>query len=136
VQTTTHDNARRSESYVFDRGHLVYTEANKPIAVHPIVDIALRTLYSLILTVRAQMDRDLYKANMQKTLKAYPNLDLIEASVQDLLLEEPSNLILDSSSTRSKSHIRGVATEHNGVTGELTAHAVVITTGSFLRGGA
>lgn len=83
---------------------------------------------------RAQMDRDLYKANMQKTLKAYPNLDLIEASVQDLLLEEPSNLILDSSSTRSKSHIRGVATEHNGVTGELTAHAVVITTGTFLRG--
>lgn len=81
------------------------------------------------------MDRDLYKANMQKTLKAYPNLDLIEASVQDLLLEEPSSLILDSSSTNSKSHIRGVATEQNGVTGELTSHAVVITTGTFLRGG-
>lgn len=83
---------------------------------------------------RAQMDRDLYKANMQKTLKAYPNLDLIEASVQDLLLEEPSSLILDSSSSNSKSHIRGVATEQNGVTGELTSHAVVITTGTFLRG--
>ena len=81
------------------------------------------------------MDRDLYKANMQKTLKAYPNLDLIEASVQDLLLDEPSNLILASSSTSSKTQIRGVVTEHNGLKGELTSHAVVITTGTFLRGG-
>ena len=81
------------------------------------------------------MDRDLYKASMQKTLKDYPNLDLIEASVQDLLLDEPSNLILDPSSTDSKAQIRGVATEHNGVKGELTSNAVVITTGTFLRGG-
>jgi len=83
---------------------------------------------------RAQMDRDLYKANMQKILKDYPNLDLVEASVEDLLLEEPSILTLDQSSTNSKSQIRGVATEHNGVKRELTSHAVVITTGTFLRG--
>lgn len=81
------------------------------------------------------MDRDLYKSNMQKTLKQYPNLDLVEASVQDLLLEEPSNLILDPSTADIKSQIRGVATEHNGVKSELTSHAVVITTGTFLRGG-
>lgn len=79
------------------------------------------------------MDRDLYKANMQKMLKEYPNLDLVEASVQDLLLEEPSILTLDPSST--KSQIRGVVTEHDGVAGELTSHSVVITTGTFLRGG-
>eukprot|EP00534_Pseudo-nitzschia_fraudulenta_P018319 CAMPEP_0201278292 /NCGR_PEP_ID=MMETSP0853-20130426/60053_1 /ASSEMBLY_ACC=CAM_ASM_000640 /TAXON_ID=183588 /ORGANISM="Pseudo-nitzschia fraudulenta, Strain WWA7" /LENGTH=731 /DNA_ID=CAMNT_0047586593 /DNA_START=75 /DNA_END=2270 /DNA_ORIENTATION=+ len=85
---------------------------------------------------RAQMDRDLYKSHMQKTLKAYPNLDLIEASVQDLLLDEPSNLILDQSAIDShcKTEIRGVQTEHMGVKGELTSRAVVITTGTFLRG--
>lgn len=89
-----------------------------------------------IITVRAQMDRDLYKSSMQTTLKNYPNLDLIEASVQDLLLEEPSRLILDSSNenSRSKSQIRGVIIEQNGSTSELTSNAVVITTGTFLRG--
>lgn len=79
------------------------------------------------------MDRDLYKAAMQKTLKDYPNLDLIEASVQDLLLDEPSNIVTPSSDG-SKPQIRGVATEHEGVTKEITSHAVVITTGTFLRG--
>ncbi|VEU42352.1 unnamed protein product [Pseudo-nitzschia multistriata] len=81
---------------------------------------------------RAQMDRDLYKASMQQTLKEYPNLDLIEASVEDLLIEEPSNLIHINSN--SKPQIRGVLTEQNGVKGELTSNAVVITTGTFLRG--
>ena len=71
---------------------------------------------------------------MQKTLKDYPNLDLIEASVQDLLLDEPSNIVTPSSDG-SKPQIRGVATEHDGVTKEITSHAVVITTGTFLRGG-
>ena len=79
------------------------------------------------------MDRDLYKASMQKTLKEYPNLDLVEASVQDLLLDEPSELI--TSSNTGKARIRGVTTEHDGVAAELTSHAVVITTGTFLRGG-
>eukprot|EP00560_Eucampia_antarctica_P003415 CAMPEP_0197831722 /NCGR_PEP_ID=MMETSP1437-20131217/11736_1 /TAXON_ID=49252 ORGANISM="Eucampia antarctica, Strain CCMP1452" /NCGR_SAMPLE_ID=MMETSP1437 /ASSEMBLY_ACC=CAM_ASM_001096 /LENGTH=800 /DNA_ID=CAMNT_0043434759 /DNA_START=25 /DNA_END=2427 /DNA_ORIENTATION=+ len=38
---------------------------------------------------RAQMDRDLYKHHMQQTLvDNYPNLHCIEASVQDLLLDE------------------------------------------------
>mmetsp|Transcript_119 Transcript_119/g.310 ORF Transcript_119/g.310 Transcript_119/m.310 type:complete len:763 (+) Transcript_119:201-2489(+) len=81
---------------------------------------------------RAQMDRDLYKDSMQKMLKEYPNLDLIEASVEDLLLEEPSTLI--HSNSNSKPQIQGVLTEHNGVKQELTSHAVVITTGTFLRG--
>ena len=80
------------------------------------------------------MDRDLYKASMQKTLKEYPNLDLVEASVQDLLLDEPSGLVVPSAGP-GKAKIRGVATEHDGVTAELTSHAVVITTGTFLRGG-
>ena len=81
------------------------------------------------------MDRDLYKVSMQKTLKEYPNLDLVEASVQDLLLDELSNKIVNPSSLDTKSQIRGVITEHNGAKRELTSHAVVITTGTFLRGG-
>mmetsp|Transcript_2139 Transcript_2139/g.2569 ORF Transcript_2139/g.2569 Transcript_2139/m.2569 type:complete len:832 (+) Transcript_2139:120-2615(+) len=37
---------------------------------------------------RAQMDRDLYKDAMQSKLNGYSNLDLVEGSVEDLLLEE------------------------------------------------
>lgn len=37
---------------------------------------------------RGQMDRDLYKENMQASLANYENLDLVEGSVEDLLLDE------------------------------------------------
>jgi tRNA uridine 5-carboxymethylaminomethyl modification enzyme len=41
---------------------------------------------------RAQMDRDLYKIAMQDTMLNYsPNLELMEGSVQDLLLDELSS---------------------------------------------
>ncbi len=37
---------------------------------------------------RGQMDRDLYKSSMQCSLTNYENLDLIEGSAEDLMLEE------------------------------------------------
>jgi tRNA uridine 5-carboxymethylaminomethyl modification enzyme len=37
---------------------------------------------------RGQMDRDLYKAAMSETMSNYQNLDLVEGSVEDLLLDE------------------------------------------------
>jgi tRNA uridine 5-carboxymethylaminomethyl modification enzyme len=128
---------------------------------------------------RAQMDRDLYKHAMQETLQNYGytgggNLHLVEASVQDLLVEESSLLssspipslapfqVGGSSSSSSssnsqklmqqavaagcqaKARIRGVVIQQGGggdgssstttTTSELLARAVVITTGTFLRG--
>lgn len=106
---------------------------------------------------RAQMDRDLYKAAMQKLLQEYPNLTLVGASVEDLLLEEGSGferpssvlelpeatlglmgasqkIILPKASDR-QAHIRGVKVIlEDGTSHEITSKAVVITTGTFLRG--
>lgn len=84
---------------------------------------------------RAQMDRDLYKAGMRAILERYPNLDLVEASVQDLLLDESSRLILDPTSVPKRAQVRGVVVERpDGSRDEILSHAVVITTGTFLRG--
>ena len=125
---------------------------------------------------RAQMDRDLYKAEMQALLTHYPNLTLIEASVEDLLLDEtqthshthihdlhnnnnnnnnndeidqhPPNatlmtggmlsaaqtVILPKASDR-QAKIQGIVVkDQNGTSSELFSSAVVITTGTFLRG--
>src|SRR5208282_1677076 len=67
---------------------------------------------------RAQADRKLYRQAMQALLAARENLSIIEASAEDL--------ILDSSGAAA-----GVVT---GAGARLTAGAVVITTGTFLRG--
>jgi ribulose 1,5-bisphosphate synthetase/thiazole synthase len=37
---------------------------------------------------RAQADRDLYKSEMQRLLMAYPNLVIVEATVEDLILND------------------------------------------------
>jgi tRNA uridine 5-carboxymethylaminomethyl modification enzyme len=67
---------------------------------------------------RAQADRDLYKAEMQALLSGYPNLQIIEASVEDLLLNAGMN------------SIEGLKTQDGR---EIKAGQVVITTGTFLR---
>lgn len=71
---------------------------------------------------RAQMDRDLYQQNMQRELRATPNLTLEEDGVDDLLL---------SGGLGEHSSVRGVRTSSGR---ELRARAVVITAGTFLRG--
>lgn len=112
---------------------------------------------------RGQMDRDLYKSHMQQVLTGYENLDLVEGSVEDLLLDEgeaietlvsfrdpTEDLTLLSSLSdnrgaslsssdaikgQRKARIRGVVVNYpDGSRGEILAKCVVITTGTFLRG--
>jgi len=67
---------------------------------------------------RAQADRKLYREAMQRELSDYPNLSLIEAGAEDLELDENGSVC-------------GVVTSAGDI---IHAAAVVITTGTFLRG--
>jgi tRNA uridine 5-carboxymethylaminomethyl modification enzyme len=66
---------------------------------------------------RAQADRRLYAAAMQAAIRATPNLQVIEAEADDLVIE--------------RGHVCGVKF---GDGREISAGAVVLTTGTFLRG--
>ncbi len=66
---------------------------------------------------RAQADRKLYRQAMQDILFSYPNLTIVEGSAEDLAQDENG--------------ISGL-TMQDGTS--LTARAVVLTTGTFLRG--
>jgi len=67
---------------------------------------------------RAQADRKLYRRAMQGLLQAQLNLDIREAAVEDLVFDQ-------------KGRISGVLT---GSGEAIQAAAVVVTTGTFLRG--
>ncbi|MDJ0449772.1 tRNA uridine-5-carboxymethylaminomethyl(34) synthesis enzyme MnmG [Methylocystis sp. JR02] len=66
---------------------------------------------------RAQADRKLYRAAMLAAIEAVPNLSIIEASVEDLLVDGDQ--------------VRGVLT---GAGDAIHTDAVIITTGTFLGG--
>ncbi|MES2728870.1 MAG: tRNA uridine-5-carboxymethylaminomethyl(34) synthesis enzyme MnmG [Pseudomonadota bacterium] len=68
---------------------------------------------------RAQADRKLYRQAMQDILQNYPNLTLVEGAAHDVRLDP------------GQQDITGVMTEDGRI---LTARAVVLTTGTFLRG--
>jgi tRNA uridine 5-carboxymethylaminomethyl modification enzyme len=67
---------------------------------------------------RAQADRALYRTAMQRALSEVPGLYIVEAAVHDLLFDR-------------RRAIRGIVTEDGQA---LLAPAVVVTTGTFLRG--
>ena len=69
---------------------------------------------------RAQADRKLYRAAMQAALADYPNLDIAEIAVEDLLVDPVS-----------RETVAGIIGEDNS---EIRAKAVVLTTGTFLKG--
>src|SRR6202007_3171174 len=66
---------------------------------------------------RAQADRKLYKCSMQAALAATPNLEILEAAAEDLVIED--------------GRMRAVLTADGR---RLDCGAVVLTTGTFLRG--
>ncbi len=66
---------------------------------------------------RAQADRKLYREAIQKCLKEQENLTLIEAGAEDLIIEG--------------NEVKGLVTDKGE---NIYAHAVVLTTGTFLRG--
>jgi tRNA uridine 5-carboxymethylaminomethyl modification enzyme len=66
---------------------------------------------------RAQADRKLYAAAMQSAIRAIRNLDVIESEADDLMLEN--------------GRVRGVRLTDGR---EIPVGAVVLTTGTFLRG--
>lgn len=66
---------------------------------------------------RAQADRKLYRQAMQTAIRTTPGLEVVEAAVEDLIVEGR--------------RVRGVVTADGR---RLSAGAVVLTTGTFLRG--
>jgi len=66
---------------------------------------------------RAQADRVLYKKSIQDIVKKQENLDILEGSVEDIIL------------TNNK--LKGVLVENIG---EIKSKTLVLTTGTFLRG--
>lgn len=68
---------------------------------------------------RAQADRKLYKQAMQEVIFNYPNLDVFEGAVDDIVMSDENRVV------------SGVITE-NGA--KFETNNVVLTTGTFLRG--
>ncbi|XP_068102564.1 protein MTO1 homolog, mitochondrial [Hyperolius riggenbachi] len=84
-----------------------------------------RTKGPAVWGLRAQIDRKLYKQNMQKEILNTPGLTVLEGSVEDLILEpaDPSH--------PGKCQVSGVIL---GDGSKVKASSVVLTNGTFLRG--
>lgn len=67
-------------------------------------------------SLRAQGDKIIYPQNMLKELKKLPTLEIIEAMVEDLIVEDDI--------------IKGVKTSKNE---EYFCHALILTTGTYLK---
>ncbi|XP_014276233.1 protein MTO1 homolog, mitochondrial [Halyomorpha halys] len=77
---------------------------------------------------RAQIDRALYKQHLQHELfNETPNLDIISASVEDLILQAPYEYI----NKPAKQECCGVIIKGGA---QIFSKAVIITTGTFLKG--
>jgi len=66
---------------------------------------------------RAQADRKLYREAMQSAIRATPNLEVMEAAVEDLIVDQGT--------------VAGIVTANGR---RIRAGAVVLTTGTFLNG--
>ena len=95
--------------------------------------------------VRAQMDRELYKKHMQKLVGELPNVTVVDACVSGLLIDERGEEKSSSSSSSSSRNSSNNTSDRSDVSKtckgvrledgtSVFAKAVVITTGTFLRG--
>ncbi|XP_005007689.3 protein MTO1 homolog, mitochondrial isoform X1 [Cavia porcellus] len=75
--------------------------------------------------LRAQIDRKLYKQNMQKEILNTPLLTVQEGAVEDLILSEPEP------GHTGKCRVSGVVLVDGST---VHAESVILTTGTFLRG--
>ncbi len=84
-------------------------------------------------TLRAHADKDLYPQAMRAVVEATPNLTLLQAGVEDLIVEEKGADGADTFSFLLSpfSCIKGVRLADGS---EIRAHSVVVTTGTFLNG--
>lgn len=99
----------------------VFFYNNQIIFNNCIVQVLNRRKGPAVWGYRAQIDRDLYKKHIQKELfENTPNLDILVASVEDLIVEN---------SNRIECH--GIIL-NDGT--KIKAKSVVITTGTFLNG--
>ncbi len=80
---------------------------------------------------RAQCDKQLYTQRMQQVVACQPNLTVMEDVVTDILTSNLSSTCSSNSSHSPTLSVTGVRTEHHG---ELHAAAVVVTSGTSLRG--
>ncbi|MFQ5600807.1 MAG: tRNA uridine-5-carboxymethylaminomethyl(34) synthesis enzyme MnmG [Candidatus Krumholzibacteriia bacterium] len=71
---------------------------------------------------RAQADKALYSRVMRGTLESQPDLEILETDVHDILVEPNGD---------GRHRLRGVRTAEGD---EILARALVVTTGTFLRG--
>ncbi|GAA5992018.1 hypothetical protein JCM10908_000702 [Rhodotorula pacifica] len=76
---------------------------------------------------RAQMDRKLYKREMQSVLANYPNLEIRKAAVQDLVLSPP----IAGDVRQPGREVVGLRIDNGEV---IPCKSVVICTGTFLGG--
>lgn len=67
-------------------------------------------------SLRAQIDKKAYPRYMQEVIKNQPNLDLIEAMIEDLIIEN--------------NQVKGVITEDGK---EYYSKAVILTTGTYMK---
>lgn len=80
-----------------------------------------------IQTLRAHADKTLYPAEMRAVLENTPNLEMIQASAEDLLTEP----VGAKTGEDGQNQVVGVRLSDSS---EIVAKAVVITTGTFLNG--
>ena len=85
---------------------------------------------------RAQVDRALYKRALQRLLSATENIKIVDGAVEGLLVEKRKESwgaasAASSSGNRGQNRVVGIRLSCGS---EITASAVVLTTGTFLNG--